>query len=54
MQSAHLRPGSTIVVMDDWVVQDRIFTNVLECVFSEVAPALVPLHTRLRCLTRRG
>ena len=27
MQSAHLRPGSTIVVMDDRVVQDRIFTE---------------------------
>ena len=28
MQSAHLRPGSTIVVMDDRVVQDRIFTEI--------------------------
>ena len=28
MQSAHLRPGSTIVVIDDRVVQDRIFTGV--------------------------
>jgi hypothetical protein len=22
--------------------------------FSEVAPGIVPLHTRLRCVTRRG
>jgi hypothetical protein len=28
VQSAHLRPGSTIVVIDDRVVQDRIFTGV--------------------------
>ena len=27
MQSTHLRPGSTIVVMDDQVVQDMIFTQ---------------------------
>jgi hypothetical protein len=28
VQSAHLRLGSTIVVMDDQVVQDRIFTEI--------------------------
>jgi hypothetical protein len=28
VQSAHLRPGSTIVVMDDRVVQDTISTQV--------------------------
>jgi hypothetical protein len=27
VQIGHLRPGSTIVVMDDRVVQDKIFTE---------------------------
>jgi hypothetical protein len=44
VQSAHLRPGSTIVVMDDRVVQDTISTQVP----GRCQPVEKPFHTAFR------
>jgi len=36
-----------------WQAEGSDFPNFASTEISEVAPAFVPLHTRLRCVTRR-